>query len=172
MCTYARTNKTKQNKQNKQNKRNKIKQTMKFLHKLLFPAQASQLAYHQTLNLDYCKRLDKKKAESYNMLLDMKKLKAKIKDLNKTLDARLRLNVRYEGEVERLYGKLDKLRRPKRNKEAEEPTYLPEKIVDMRNNKYCIKWQGWEEPTWEHSTAEVIRLNPHLVQAYRSTRKR
>ena len=147
---------------------------MKFLHKLLFPTQASQLAHHQTLNLDYCKRLDKKKAESYNMLLDMKKLKAQMKDLKKTLDARLRLNVRYERELETVYKDVDKLRqicRPMRNKEAEEPTYLPEKIVDMRNNKYCIKWKGWEEPTWEHSTAEVIRLNPHLVQAYRSTRK-
>lgn len=147
---------------------------MKFLHKLLFPTQASQLAHHQTLNLDYCKRLDKKKAESDNMLLDLKKLQAQIKDLNKTLDARLRLNIRYEQELERLYKGVDKVREicaPKRKKKKPEPTYFPEKIVDMRNNKYLIKWDGWEEPTWEHCTAEVIRLNPHLVQAYKSTRK-
>lgn len=119
------------------------------------------------------------------MLLDMKKMKAQTKDLTKsyteTHDKQLKLIVRYERELETLYDKVDRMRtssrskskkkcRPKSKKQVE-PTYLPEKIVDMRNNKYCIKWKGWEEPTWEHSTAEVIRLNPHLVQAYKNYKK-
>ena len=158
---------------------------MKFLHNILFPAKARQLAHYQTLNLDYCKKLDKKKVESHNMLLDMKKMKAQTKDLTKsyteTHDKQLKLIVRYERELETLYDKVDRMRtssrskskkkcRPKSKKQVQ-PTYLPEKIVDMRNNKYCIKWKGWEEPTWEHSTAEVIRLNPHLVQAYKNYKK-
>jgi len=148
---------------------------MKFIHDLLFPVHASQLARQQALTELYCKRLNRRKAERQKMLLDMKKLQTQMKELtkahNKEHNKQHNLILKYERKLETLYDKVDTRRRcgPK---SKQQPTYLPEKIVDMRNNKYCVKWQDYKEHSWEHSTADVIRLNPHLVQAYKSSRSK
>lgn len=146
---------------------------MKFLHDLFFPTHARQLVRQTALTKSYCKRLNKKKAESHKMVLNMEKLHAQVKDLTKTNNKQHNLIVRYESKLDTLFAKCDTMRTtcgPK-SKKKPEPTYLPERIVGMRNNKYCVQWKGYKEHSWEPSTADVIRLNPHLVQAYKSSRK-
>ena len=112
------------------------------LHNVIFPNKAKELADAQATVLKNGKTI--------------KKLKEEKEELTKEYNEQLALLVKYEKEMQEYKKQVETLM-------YTNETYRPKEILQSRNGKYLIQW----EPSWESAKSEVVKLNPHLVQAFR-----
>lgn len=112
------------------------------LHKVIFPNKAKELEDANAAVLKNGKTI--------------KKLKAENEELTKDFNEQLALLVDYEK-------RLDEYKKQVNTLMYTSETYRPKEILQSRNGKYLIQW----EPSWESAKSEVVKLNPHLVQAFK-----
>ena len=117
------------------------------LYNVLFPTKAKELTDAKTVAKEKDKIIEKLKTST-------KKKDKVIEELTKETNRQLARLVKYERKLETLMYT---------NEE-----YHPDKIVDLRNGKYCIQWK----PTWEPVQSEVVRLNPRLVEEFNDQRSK
>ena len=111
------------------------------LHKVIFPNKAKELEDANAAVLKNGKTI--------------KKLKAEKEELTKDFNEQLALLVDYEQQLVDFQKQVNTLM-------YTSETYRPKEILQSRNGKYLIQW----EPSWESAKSEVVKLNPHLVEAF------
>lgn len=112
------------------------------LHNVIFPNKAKALSD--------AKAVVRKNGKT------IKKLEAENEELTKEYNEQLALLVKYEKEMQEYKKQVETLM-------YTNETYRPKEILQSRNGKYLIQW----EPSWESAKSEVVKLNPHLVQAFK-----
>lgn len=112
------------------------------LHNVIFPNKA--------------KALSDAKAVVRKNHKTIKKLEAEKEELTKDFNEQLALLVDYEKQLEQYKKQVNTLM-------YTSETYRPKEILRYRNGKYLMQWQ----PSWESAKSEVVKLNPHLVEAFK-----